>query len=63
MSPDERTWRYRRGRVDGPGELLLRYPAQARQRGGKLIVHQAGETALWRGKRIIVRRGQRVVFR
>ena len=63
MAGDERIPRYRPGRVDGPAELLLRYPAQARQRGGKLIVRQSGAGALWRGKRIIVRAGQRVVFR
>jgi len=63
MAPDERQWRYRHGRVEGPAELLLRYPAQARQRGGKLVVRQAGAGAMWRGKRVIVRAGQRVVFR
>ena len=63
MAPDERAWRYRAGRVDGPAELLLRYPAQARQRGGRLIVRQTGAAPLWRGKRILVRAGQRVVFR
>lgn len=60
---DERTWRYRAGRVEGPAEILLRYPAQARQRGGKLIVRQTGAAPLWRGKRVLVRAGQRVVFR
>ncbi len=63
MAAGDRGWRYRAGRVDGPAELLLRYPAQARQRGGKLVVRQTGSAPLWRGKRIIVRAGQRVVFR
>ena len=63
MAPDERAWRYRAGRVDGPAELLLRYPAEARQRGRKLFVRQTGAAPLWRGKRILVRAGQRVVFR
>jgi hypothetical protein len=63
MAPDERVSRYRAGRVQGPAELLLRYPAQARQRGGKLTVRQAGAAPLWRGKRILVRADQRVEFR
>ena len=63
MAADERSWHYRKGRVDGPAELLLRYPAQARQRGGRMVVRQGSAAAMWRGKRVMVRKGQRVVFR
>lgn len=63
MAPDEASARYRRGVVRGPAEVVLRYPATATQRGRTLRIAQAGGRPMWRGKRIALAAGQRLVMR
>jgi hypothetical protein len=60
---DERTARYRPGVVEGPARVVLRYPAQLRQRGRTLLVSQESDKPLWRGKQVDLRMGQRVVLK
>lgn len=61
--PDERDVRYRRGRVDGPATVILRQHATATPRGTRLDVVAADDQPAYRGRRVSLRRGQRVVFR
>jgi hypothetical protein len=62
IAPDERTAQTRRAVIHGPAAIVLRYPFEARQRGNTLrLVPQPGP-ASWRGKRVRVDRGQRVVI-
>jgi hypothetical protein len=63
LAHDERSARLRRARVEGPARVTLRYPISARPRGRTLRVAQAGEDALWRGKQVDLRAGQRMVVR
>lgn len=63
LAPDERSAHYRPARVKGPTELLLRYPVEARQRGRTLELRQRPGGPMWRGKRVGVRPGERVVVR
>ena len=63
MAPDESGARYRPGVVLGPAEVVLRYPATASQRGRTLRLTPAGGSAMWRGKRVVLRAGQRLVMR
>ena len=60
---DERSARYRPARIDGPARVLLRYPATARRRGRRLEIEQASARPMWRAKRIVLQRGQRLVIR
>lgn len=61
IAPDDSGSRYRRGVVRGPAEVVLRYPATAGQRGRTLRIAQAAGRAMWRGKRIALAAGQRLV--
>lgn len=63
LASDERSARLRRGVVEGPARVILRYPVEARPRGRTLHVRQAGEAILWRGKQVDLRGGQRLVVR
>jgi hypothetical protein len=62
LAPDERSARLRRGVVEGPAELVIRYDADADLRGNELRLVQRGSEPLWRGKRVQLDAGQRVVI-
>ena len=61
--PDERAARYRRAKVAGPAEVVLRYPASAERRRSTVFIEQSSGRPMWRGKRIALKRGQWLVFR
>ncbi len=61
MAPDERFARMRAGVIEGPADVLIRYPAQARQRRTALHVRQQDGEVMPRGKQIRLGAGQRVV--
>ena len=61
--PDERFARYRRGVVEGPTRLVLRYPVRGRARGRRLELIQSARRPMLRGKRLALRGGQRVHLR
>ena len=63
LAPDERWPRYRPGVVEGPADLTLRYPARASRRGATIELTAGSPAALWRGRRIALRAGQRVRIR
>lgn len=52
VRPDWRGVRYRPARISGPATLLLRYPAEARREGGRLMLRGAGEEPMRQGKTI-----------
>src|SRR3954470_5718902 len=58
---DGREGRFRPGRVDGPAEVLLRYPARGWQRGRRLHVEQTSDQALYVGTQITLRAGEQLV--
>jgi hypothetical protein len=62
IAPDEGGAALRKGVVQGPCTLVLRYPMQSRPRGRTLRVGQEPGAALWRGKEIRLNERQRVVF-
>ena len=61
-APDGREGRYRPGRVSGPAEVLLRYPARGWQRGRRLHVEQTSDQPLYVGTQITLRAGEQLVF-
>jgi hypothetical protein len=63
VAADERAARYRRAVVRGPATVTARYPARARARARTMELRQAGAGPLWRGKRIPLAEGQRLVVR
>ena len=63
IARDEAGARYRPAVVRGPAAVTLRYPARARTRGRALLVEQTGERPMWRGRRIVLRDGQRLELR
>ena len=63
FAPDELGARYRPALIRGPTELLLRYPAVARQRRRTLEFHQHDARPMWHGKRIRVDARQAVRVR
>ena len=63
VAPDERGVAYRRGLVDGPASVILRQRATATPRRSRLHVAATGDGAAYRGRRVSLKRGQRVVFR
>ena len=63
VAPDERGIGYRRGRVDGPASVIFRQQATATPRRSRLHVAAAGGGPAYRGRRVSLKRGQRVVFR
>lgn len=56
--PDSSGHAYRPARITGPAELLLRYPAESRQRGRRLHLAQTGEQPLDRPQRVTLEPGQ-----
>jgi hypothetical protein len=63
IAADEGSSLYRRALIRGPATVTARYPARARARARKLELRQAGGGPLWRGKRIRLAEGQRLVVR
>jgi hypothetical protein len=63
VAPDERSAQLRRGVVDGPATVIVRYPVAARPRGRTLHVQREAGPALWRGKQVELQPGQRMVVR
>ena len=63
FAPDELGARYRPALIHGPAELLLRYPAAARQRRRILELRQHDGRPMWHGKRIRVDARQAVRLR
>jgi hypothetical protein len=63
FAPDERCARLRRGIVEGPANVVIRYGAQLRPRGRTLHVRPTGGRPLWRGKHVAIGKGQRLVVR
>jgi hypothetical protein len=61
LARDERGARMRRGVVEGPARIVLRYPATMRARGRALHVAQQEGRPMWRGKQINLREDQKVV--
>ena len=60
--PDECAIRYRRAVIEGPASVLLRYPAKGWTRGrGTLHVRQVPGSALFSGKQVRLKAGQRMV--
>jgi hypothetical protein len=62
IAPDEGAPRYRKGVVDGPARIVLRYPVALRPRGRTLRIRPAGGDPLWRGKQVTLHAGQRAVI-
>ncbi|HET6449047.1 MAG TPA: TcpE family conjugal transfer membrane protein [Conexibacter sp.] len=58
---DGRGARLRPAVVRGPARVVLRYPAELRERGAALEVRPTGGPARWRGTEIVLSAGQRVV--
>lgn len=62
VAPDERGARNRRGVIEGPARVTLRYPALLQPRGRTLRVRHSPGEPMWRGKQVNLRAGQRVVI-
>ena len=56
--PDSSGPAYRAARITGPAQLLLRYPADGRQRGRRLRLVQAGDQPLDRPQHVTLQAGQ-----
>jgi hypothetical protein len=63
LAPDERGARLRPGVVSGPATVTLRYPARLERRGRALLLWQRSARPMWRGKRVDVPAGGRLVVR
>ena len=63
VAPDDREPRYRRGVVCGPGVVLLRHEATVAVTGSTLTVTATDERPRYRGRRVALKPGQRVVVR
>jgi hypothetical protein len=63
IAPDEKAPRMRRGRIEGPCALLLRYPARGHRRGRRLVVEQSASEPMWRGKTVRLGERQRLDVR
>jgi len=50
IAPDHTGPRLRRGRIQGPCRLVVRYPARAHQTRSKVVITQTSGEAMWRGK-------------
>ena len=61
LAPDERAARMRRGVIEGPAEVVLRYAADADVRRNVVRLVQSGDEPLWRGKQVRLNAGQRAV--
>ncbi len=62
IAPDEEHARMRRGIIEGPARVILRYPTFARRRGRELRLRQREGQPLSRGRQITLRSDQRVVI-
>jgi hypothetical protein len=63
IAADEGSALYRRAVIRGPATVTVRYPARARARARRLELRRAGGGPLWRGRRIRLAEGQRLVVR
>lgn len=63
LACDESSSVLRRVRVDGPADVVLRYPVRTRQRAGTVFVAQTSTVPLFNGRRVRLRAGQRLVMR
>ena len=63
VAPDHTGPRLRRGRIEGPCEVLLRYPGRGRQHRSKMVITQTSGEAMWRGKTISLAAGQELEVR
>jgi hypothetical protein len=60
---DESSGELRRGRLDGPAEVVLRYPVRIRPRGSAVYVAQTARVPSFNGRRVRLKSGQRLVVR
>ena len=59
LAPDHTGPRLRRGRLEGPAQVLLRYPARGRRRRrGRVVVRQTSDEPMHRGKTLALAAGQ-----
>jgi hypothetical protein len=63
VAPDDREARYRRGVVSGEGAVILRQEATVAASGSTLSVMATADRPRYRGRRVALKRGQRVVLR
>lgn len=63
VAADAGTARVTPGSVDGPAEVLVRYPFRARPRGRTLALHVDDAEPAFSGKRIVLGREQRLVIK
>lgn len=63
IAPDERTARLRAAAITGPARVLIRYPFKVHRRWRTLVIEPEPGPPRWRGKEIVVGRGQRLVIR
>jgi hypothetical protein len=61
LAPDERAARMRRGVIEGPADVVMRYAAEADVRRNVIRLVQSGDEPLWRGKQVRLNAGQRAV--
>jgi hypothetical protein len=61
LAPDERAARMRRGVIEGPANVVMRYAAAAEVRRDVVRLVQSGDEPLWRGKQVRLNAGQRAV--
>jgi hypothetical protein len=60
---DESSGELRRGHLDGPAEVVLRYPLRIRPRGSTVYVAQTARVPSFNGRRVLLKSGQRLVVR
>jgi hypothetical protein len=60
---DESSGELRRGHLDGPAEVVLRYPVRIRRRGSSVHVAQTSRVPSFNGRRVRLKSGQRLVVR
>lgn len=63
IAPDDRGARVRRAVIAGPARVLMRYPFTVREGWRTLHVTPEPGRPHWRGKEIVLERGQRMVIR
>lgn len=63
IARDDRGARLRPAEITGPAQVILRYPVRPRRRRRVLQLERQPGPALWRGKRVTLRAGQRAVVR
>lgn len=63
IAPDHAGPRLRHGRIAGPCELLLRYPASGRVRRSRVVITQTSAEPMWRGKTVSLNAGGELELR